>query len=136
MSCWIITQSPIFKAAVPVAACTDWTSYHTTTNIPAFDHIFVKDDFRTGTEYRDRSPLTFAGQYNTPVLQIAGQVDYCVPASQGVQYHRALLERGVESLIATYPGEGHGVKSFPAYIDYCVRAVGWFEKFIPVDSET
>ena len=73
-----------------------------------------------------------AGKYKTPVLQTAGSDDLAVPSSQAVQYHQACLQKGVESAIAIYPGEGHGVRKFPAIIDLLVRAVGWFDRFMPV----
>lgn len=132
MAAWIITQTDRFAASVPIAACCDWVSQHTTTNIPEFDRIFLQSDpYEAGGAYQLRSPLLSAGKYSTPVSQIAGKEDYCVPASQALQYHRALLEKRVESSLAVYPGEAHGVRSFPAYIDFCVRAVGWFERFMP-----
>jgi VCBS repeat-containing protein len=34
-------------------------------------------------------------------------------------------------LVAIYPEEGHGVRSFPASIDLWTRAVAWFERFMP-----
>ena len=133
MASWIITQDERFKAAVPMAAVNHWLTQHTTSNIGDFDRIFFKTDpyATTGGQYLERSPVMFAGRYPTPVLQTAGTEDRCVPAVQGLQYHNALLEHGVESVFATYPGEGHGIRRFPAYIDLCARIVGWFERFMP-----
>ena len=48
-----------------------------------------------------------------------------------MEFHQALLERGVESEVALYPEEGHGVRRFPAVIDYCTRGVEWFERHMP-----
>jgi dipeptidyl aminopeptidase/acylaminoacyl peptidase len=33
-----------------------------------------------------------------------------------------------------YPGEGHGVRKFPAYLDLVTRMTAWFERFIPARS--
>ncbi len=30
-----------------------------------------------------------------------------------------------------YPEEGHGVRNFPAVIDFCARALDWFQRFMP-----
>jgi len=30
-----------------------------------------------------------------------------------------------------YPGEGHGVRRFPAVTDHLTRLVMWFEKYMP-----
>lgn len=134
MASLLPTLSPIFKASVSMAAVTDWHSFHTTTNIPTFDQLFLDaDPFNPdGGKYLERSPIMNAGKYKTPVLQTAGSDDLAVPSSQAVQYHHACLQKGVESAIAIYPGEGHGVRNFPATIDLFVRAVGWFDRFMPV----
>jgi dipeptidyl aminopeptidase/acylaminoacyl peptidase len=46
--------------------------------------------------------------------------------------YRALTERGVETSLAIYPEEGHGVQAPPALVDQCARMVAWFERFMPV----
>ncbi|CZR50374.1 uncharacterized protein PAC_00246 [Phialocephala subalpina] len=134
MASLLPTLSPIFKASVSMAAVTDWHSFHTTTNIPSFDKLFLDDDpfSKKGGRYLERSPVMNAGKYKTPVLQTAGMQDFAVPQSQAVQYHKAYLEKGVESAIVLYPGEGHGVKAFPALIDLFVRSAAWLDKFVPV----
>jgi dipeptidyl aminopeptidase/acylaminoacyl peptidase len=48
-----------------------------------------------------------------------------------VQFHNALLENGVKSVLVTYPQEGHGVRKWPAMVDYAARMVGWFEEHMP-----
>jgi dipeptidyl aminopeptidase/acylaminoacyl peptidase len=132
MSAWLITQSDRFAAAVPVAPVTHWASKHTTCNNPDFDKAFLQaDPYAPDGRYFTRSPLMYAGRYPTPVLQIAGALDRCTPPTQAVQYHRALIEHGVNSVIAVYPGEGHGVKNFPAYIDYSCRVLSWFRDHMP-----
>jgi dipeptidyl aminopeptidase/acylaminoacyl peptidase len=133
MASLLPTLDPCFKASVSMAAVTDWHSFHTTTNIPTFDQLFLDADpfSQKGGKYLERSPIMNAGKFKTPVLQTAGSDDLAVPSSQAVQYHQACLQKGVESAIAIYPGEGHGVRKFPALIDLLVRAVGWFDRFMP-----
>ena len=132
MASLLPTLDDCFKASVSMAAVTDWHSFHTTTNIPTFDQLFLDADpfDKNGGKYLKRSPLMDAGKYGTPVLQTAGLEDLAVPSSQAVQYHQACLQKGVESAIAIYPGEGHGVRKFPALIDLMVRTVGWFDRFM------
>jgi dipeptidyl aminopeptidase/acylaminoacyl peptidase len=52
-----------------------------------------------------------------------------------VQFHHALLENGVKSVLVTYPEEGHGIKKFPAVIDYAARLVAWFEEHMPAKAQ-
>jgi dipeptidyl aminopeptidase/acylaminoacyl peptidase len=67
----------------------------------------------------------------TPTLNICGALDRCTPPQEAVQFHNALLENGVKSVLITYPDEGHGIRKFPATIDYTARLVGWFEAHMP-----
>jgi hypothetical protein len=38
-------------------------------------------------------------------------------------------------VLAIYPGEGHGVRQFPAVIDQCARMVEWFERHMPARAK-
>ena len=132
MSAWLVTQDERFAAAVPISPVTDYASQHWTSNIGFWDRIFIGEDpWIPGGEYHARSPVMFARQVRTPVLQTAGGVDRCTPPGQAVEFHQALLEAGVESELAIYPQEGHGVRSFPAALDFATRVVTWFERHMP-----
>jgi dipeptidyl aminopeptidase/acylaminoacyl peptidase len=128
LAAWLPTQYPHFAASVPVSAITNWFSNHNTSNIGYFDELFFQSNPRTpGEGYHSRSPVMFAGNHKTPVLQIAGQLDRCVHPSQAEEYHKALTEAGVKSVLAIYPQEGHGVRQDAAYLDFCTRVIAWFD---------
>ncbi|MCJ1383945.1 hypothetical protein MMC17_007059 [Xylographa soralifera] len=133
MASWIITQSDRFAASLPISAITNWHSLQLTSNIsPHFGATFLSHTpgLHSIMNLMKHSPVSFAGTYPTPVLQIAGQEDLCALPSQALEYHRAC--QTVESTVVIYPGEGHGIVSgHLAYLDMCVRAVMWFERFIP-----
>ena len=44
MSCWAVTQTDRFAAAIPFAVVTNWVSFHATTNIGQFDRLFLQAD--------------------------------------------------------------------------------------------
>ena len=137
MSSWLVTQDQRFAAAVPVAPVTNWYSQHHTSNIPYFDEIFLKAGPHAASgRYHDRSPVMFADRARTPTLNIAGLEDRCTPPTQATEFHHALLESGATSICVSYPGEGHGIRSFPAIIDYSTRLVDWFERYMPVQLPT
>lgn len=132
MSCWLVTQDQRFAAAVPISPTTNWHSQHHTSNIGAFDTIFLDDDpYAAGGRHYDRSPVMYAARARTPTLLIAGARDRCTPPGQAVEFHSALREHGVESRLAIYPREGHGVRAFPARVDAAARLLGWFERHMP-----
>jgi dipeptidyl aminopeptidase/acylaminoacyl peptidase len=132
MSSWLITQDQRFAAAVPVAPVTDWVSEHLTCHIPYFCEIFLDDNIDNPTgKYFTRSPIHFADRVKTPTLNICGALDKNTPAVQAVEFHHALLLNGVESVLVTYPEEGHGVRRMPATFDYMARVVDWFKTHMP-----
>ena len=132
MAAWIITQTKRFAASIALAPVTDWFSQHTMSNIPKFDHLMLQDDpYASHGQYHDRSALRLVQNCSTPCLQLVGSEDRCTPAAQALQFHNALLEHGVESVLVSYPGEGHGVRKYPGVIDFCHRMVSWLQRHMP-----
>jgi dipeptidyl aminopeptidase/acylaminoacyl peptidase len=132
MSSWIITQDGRFAAAVPTAPVTNFFTEHLISNIPDFVRVFLQDSLtNTSGRYFTRSPIMFAHRVKTPTLNVCGLLDRCTPPEEAVQFHNALLENGVTSVLVSYPEEGHGVRKMPAMFDYAARLVAWFERFMP-----
>jgi dipeptidyl aminopeptidase/acylaminoacyl peptidase len=137
MTDWIITQDPRFSAAVAVAPISNYVTEHLISNIPYFVAHFLQDAYTNpGGSYFQRSPIMYAHNVRTPTLNICGALDRCTPPEEAVQFHNALLENRVYSVLITYPHEGHGVRTFPAVIDYSARVATWFERFMPSTSPT
>jgi dipeptidyl aminopeptidase/acylaminoacyl peptidase len=129
MTSWLIGQDTRFAAAVPVAPVINWVSEHLISNIPHFCAISLDDRYTNAAgKYFTRSPLMYAHKVKTPTLNICGALDRCTPPEEAMQFHNALLENGVKSVLVTYPEEGHGVRKFPAAVDYAARVVAWFEE--------
>ncbi len=136
MTCWLITQDTRFAAAISVGPATNHVSHHLLCNIPQFDRLFLQDHYTNlAGAYYSRSPILHAHDSRTPTLLVCGDLDRCTPAEEAVQFHNALLENGVESLVIRYPEEGHGVHGVPAAIDFAARCVMWFSRHIPSTAE-
>jgi dipeptidyl aminopeptidase/acylaminoacyl peptidase len=84
--------------------------------------------------YFERSPVLHAGRATTPTLNICGALDRCTPAEEAVQFHNALLQNGTQSVLVTYPQEGHGIRRLPAMLDCATRVTAWFLEHIPAAS--
>lgn len=46
---------------------------------------------------------------------------------KAVQFHSALLENGVESVLVTYSEEGHGIRKVARGYRYVARDVAWIQ---------
>ena len=136
MTAWLITQDARFAAAVPVAPHTNQVTERLLSNIPTFADLFLDDHYNNpGGRYFQRSPVMYAHKVRTPTLNVCGALDRCTPPEEAVQFHNALLENGVKSILVTYPEEGHGVHHFPAAIDYAARVVAWFEQHMSPEAK-
>ena len=131
MSAWLITQDSRFAAAVPISPHTNQVTERLLSNIPDFVDLFLDDRYDNPEgKYFTRSPVMFAHRVKTPTLNICGALDRCTPPEEAMQFHQALLESGVNSVLVTYPEEGHGVQKWPAAMDYAARLVEWFEEHL------
>ena len=107
MASWMIIQDSRFAAAVPVATVTNQVTAHLLSNIPHFVSMSLADAYTNpGGKYFQRSPIMHAHKAKTPTLNICGALDRCTPPEEALQFHMALLENGVTSVLLTYPEEG------------------------------
>ena len=146
MACWLPTQDPRFKAAISIGPATNHVSHHLTCNIPQFVRLFLQDHYTNlAGAYYARSPVLHAHKCITPTMLVCGSLDRCTPPGEALQFHNALLENGIETVVVEYPLEGHGVRGLPAAIDFAARCVMWFERHLvavysvepfPVQRET
>jgi dipeptidyl aminopeptidase/acylaminoacyl peptidase len=137
MTSWLITQDPRFAAAVSIVPHTNQVTERLLSNIPHFVDLFLEDHYyNAGGKYFERSPIMHAHKTKTPTLNICGALDRCTPAEEAMQFHSALLEHGVESVLVVYPEEGHGVRKFPAAVDYAARIAAWFAEHMPAQNSS
>lgn len=134
MSCWAVTQTNRFKAAIMGAGVSDFHSFHAQTNIPDWDMRFLSKEIISPLDhpaiYRQFSAITYAGRVTTPTLIVHGENDDCVPVNQAYAFYRALCERNVPTELVIYPREGHGLSERDHLRDYQQRLLAWFEKYL------
>jgi len=129
MTMWGVSQTERFKAAMAGAGIANWKSFHGLTKYPTFDALFYGADPYDGDKeaaYELFSPLTYIKRIKTPTLIIHGEKDPDVPAAQAYEFHRALKDHGVETQLAIYPRELHGINEKAHILDLWERVVNWF----------
>jgi dipeptidyl aminopeptidase/acylaminoacyl peptidase len=131
MSCWAVTQTDRFAAALPFAVVTDWVSFHSTTNIGQFDRLYLQaDPHDPEGDYTRRSPVYHASKCRTPTLILHGEDDLCTPLSQAVEFYNALVEASCETELVVYPREGHGWTEREHLIDSWNRMRSWLAQHV------
>lgn len=129
MTCWTITQTDRFRAAVARAPITDLVSYFGTTDLktltgwdlggPPWERLPL---------YQERSPVTHVTRVRTPLLLLHGDADRRVPVTQSEEFYTALKVLDVPVTFVRYPGEGHLIGR-PSHVrDTCERTLAWFRE--------
>ncbi|KAB5545061.1 hypothetical protein DKX38_013173 [Salix brachista] len=79
--------------------------------------------------FHSKSPISHISKVKTPTIFLIGAKDLRVPLSNGLQYARALKEKGVEVKILMFPNDVHGIdRPQSDYESYLSIAV-WFNKY-------
>ncbi len=121
-----------FAAAVVGSPLTDLISSYYGSSLTAFVRDYVGGRPTDHVQrYLDRSPVFAGTRLRTPTLLTAGLRDRAAPVGQAVEMFRALREQGVPTELVVYPEEGHGVRSYPARIDWIARGLMWLERYAP-----
>jgi dipeptidyl aminopeptidase/acylaminoacyl peptidase len=137
LTCWLTSLNPRFRAAVAIVPIVNHVTHHLLSNIPHFVTLFLGCDTYSdpaGRFYRC-SPIMYAHRVRTPTLSICGALDRSAPPEEAAQWHNALRENDVESMLVTYPEEGHGVHGFPAQIDCVARIVSWLDTYLHIGQK-
>ena len=133
MAAWLPAIDDRFRVAVSISPVTDWYSEHFNSSLIDWVGTFLDGDAPEvpGGQHHTRSPVFAGERLRTPTLLTAGGKDRATPPGQAVEMYRALRTRGVPAELAVYPGEGHGVRTYPALLDFATRCVEWIERFMP-----
>jgi dipeptidyl aminopeptidase/acylaminoacyl peptidase len=131
LSAWLITQTSLFKAAIPIAGITNLVSYNYMTYYNQYEQmefgIFPHQGNLMDVLW-ERSALKHAAQVKTPTLLMHGENDSDVPIAEAEQYYIALKDVGVETVMVRYPREGHGLREPKHILDGIERCIDWYVK--------
>jgi dipeptidyl aminopeptidase/acylaminoacyl peptidase len=134
LSTWLITQTNIFKAAIPTAAITNIISYNYMTYYNQYEAMEWGVYPHQGTlmdTLLQRSALRHVANAHTPTMLMHGENDNDVPIAEAEQFYVALKDVGTEAVMVRYPREGHGVRESKHVVDQIDRSINWYEKHFP-----
>jgi len=138
LSAWLVTQTNIFKAAIPTAAITNLISYNYMTYYNQYEQmefgIFPHQGNLMDLLWQ-RSALKYVAQVHTPVMLMHGENDADVPIAEAEQFYIGLKDVGVETVFVRYPREGHGLREPKHVVDSIERSIQWYEKHFPKSGQ-
>ncbi len=132
LSSWLITQTSIFKAAIPLAAITNIISYNYMTYYNQYEEMEWGMRPHQGNLMDvlwERSALKHVAKAKTPTMMVHGENDNDVPIAEAEQFYIALRDVGVDAIMVRYPREGHGLREPKHVVDLMDRSVAWYEKY-------
>ena len=131
LSSWLITQTPIFKAAIPLAAITNIISYNYMTYYNQYEEMAWGMRPHQGNLMDvlwERSALKHVAKARGATMMVHGENDNDVPIAEAEQFYIALRDVGVEAILVRYPREGHGLREPKHVVDLMDRSHAWYEK--------
>jgi dipeptidyl aminopeptidase/acylaminoacyl peptidase len=134
LSTWLITQTNIFKAAIPTAAITNIISYNYTTYYNQYEAMewgVYPHQGNLMDTLLQRSALRHVANAHTPTMLMHGENDNDVPIAEAEQFYIALKDVGTETVMVRYPREGHGIRESKHIVDSIDRSIAWYEKHFP-----
>ncbi len=131
MTCWVVSQTTRFKAAMMGAGITDVASMYNTNDIPNYLGTFFGGipSKSTMALYAARSGITYVDRVTTPLLILHGGSDQRVPVGQPMEFYRALKDRGKTVELVFYPREGHGFSEYYHQLDRLQRQHEWIGRY-------
>ncbi|KAK4425574.1 Acylamino-acid-releasing enzyme [Sesamum alatum] len=79
--------------------------------------------------FYSKSPISHISKVKTPTLFLLGAQDLRVPVSNGIQYARALKEKGVETKVIVFPNDVHGIDRPQSDFESFLNIAVWFKKY-------
>ncbi len=134
LTCWAITQTDRFAAAVSGACISNLVSFFGTSDIGASWGVreFGGTPWERLDWYLARSPLTHAPRVRTPLLLYHGEADLRCPIEQSEQMFTALHYLGQTVALLRIPGESHAaLGGTPLHRIEARRAIlEWFARYL------
>jgi dipeptidyl aminopeptidase/acylaminoacyl peptidase len=134
LSAWLVTQTRIFKAAIPIAAITNLLSYNYMTYYNQYEQMtwgVLPHQGDLMNVLWERSALKHVAKVATPVMLLHGENDNDVPIAEAEQFYIALKDVGVETVMVRYPREGHGLRETKHVVDRIDRSIRWYRRHFP-----
>jgi dipeptidyl aminopeptidase/acylaminoacyl peptidase len=83
-----------------------------------------------GGQWVTQSPLTYSGNYQTPMLITQGELDFRVPLGESMTTFKVLQRRKVPTRLIVFPDEGHWILKGENSKLHMQEVLGWLNKYL------
>jgi dipeptidyl aminopeptidase/acylaminoacyl peptidase len=110
MTNWLVGHTNRFRAAVTQRSVTNLTSFFGTSDMGYFfNWEFGGSPWEAEKRYRRMSPITYAGEIETPLLIIHSEEDHRCPIAQAEELFVRMKMENKEVEMLRFAGESHGL---------------------------
>ncbi|CAN6923409.1 unnamed protein product [Brassica oleracea] len=121
-------RNPVCNIAslVGITDTPDWGFFHAYGDKKHYTEAPSPEDM---SRFHQVSPISHISKVKTPTLFILGAMDLRVPISNGLQYMRALKEKGVEVKVLVFPNDNHPLDRPQTDYESFLNTAVWFNKY-------
>jgi dipeptidyl aminopeptidase/acylaminoacyl peptidase len=123
-----------YRAFVCHAGCYDWVSMMATDGYRFFAKELGAFHWDDEARVMRQSPHHYVKQAKTPTLVIHGELDYRVPATQGLQYFNSLKAKDVPARLVYFPDENHWILKPRNSLLWYREFFAWLGRFAPAKA--
>jgi dipeptidyl aminopeptidase/acylaminoacyl peptidase len=139
-TCFLITQTNLFKAAAAGAPLTNMVSMYDLIywntgggNMAIFEASqgrLTSGPWDNWDAYLRNSPVYHVKNVETPLLMLHNDKDGAVDFTQGIEFYNALRRLKKPVIMLQYKGENHGLAKLENRKDYAVRMMEFFDHYL------
>jgi dipeptidyl aminopeptidase/acylaminoacyl peptidase len=135
MTCWMVTQTDRFKAAVSENPVSDLASDYGAADASVWMNLDAMGGHphEVPENYAKASPVTFAHQCKTPTLMLQGEADYRCPALNTEQFYTMLKVNGCIVEMVRFPNSSHAASINGAPLIRRAQndeLLGWMKRYV------
>ncbi|KAK9930970.1 hypothetical protein M0R45_018270 [Rubus argutus] len=119
-SWWLLNNSLDWPGTREVC-CSSYKESCFYTEAPSAEHLAL---------FHSKSPISYISKVKTPTLFLLGAQDIRLPISIGLQYARALKEKGVAVKVIVFPNDNHPIDRPQSDFESFLNIGVWFKKYL------
>ncbi|MGZ7039430.1 MAG: prolyl oligopeptidase family serine peptidase, partial [Thermoanaerobaculia bacterium] len=128
---WLEATTTRYKALVSHAGLSTLQTQWGTSDSIYHRELMVGGPFWEGGKiWRDQSPMTYAGNFKTPILLSVGEHDYRVPMNNTLEMWAALQRMRVPSRLLIWPEENHWILNAENSRFFYREVADWLAKWM------